>query len=207
MNRSDAVGVQGKPSQTQIIALRDTLRQQESAINILDRAITSYGKDYDMGLKNLANEISIRWKTITGSGKFTPEELNQRRLQGTLMGIVGQVKDPMGQTGVLTNQDFANIITGLGGRADMMTTPEVAVELLSHYLDETKASYTANRTFHDGLVTNYPNMNIQPWVPYLTGSNAESKDTGEGKTGTESSKNLDSMSTEEKMQYYLGQNR
>ena len=144
-----------------MLALSQDITNKENQLVNLSRYMENVDNSY-VGMEKLAVQFKTMMKTILNDYDLTPQELNQRILDGQFAGLIGQNRLEIVGGGVMTEPDALKIMTALGGDPNRIdTNPTVAIELMSNIFEQKYRTYANELELYNinasaGGFTNYP---------------------------------------------------
>ena len=135
----------------------DSLENQITTEETSLRNLASYAKrtkDLPKGFKKIANKISAASKTFFDFNEYTEDEINQPLSEGQQQALLGQIRESVVGTGVMTEFDAQRVIDRLGGlQASAFTNPEVVAKAIGEIMAEKYQSYLTNVKQYNRAVT------------------------------------------------------
>ena len=144
-----------------MLALSQDITNKENQLVNLSRYMENVDNSY-VGMEKLAVQFKTMMKTILNDYDLTPQELNQKILDGQFAGLIGQNRLEIVGGGVMTEPDALKIITALGGDPNRIdTNPTVVIELMSNIFEQKYRTYANELELYNinasaGGFTNYP---------------------------------------------------
>ena len=144
-----------------MLALSQDITNKENQLVNLSRYMENVDNSY-VGMEKLAVQFKTMMKTILNDYDLTPQELNQKLLDGQFAGLIGQNRLEIVGGGVMTEPDALKIMTALGGDpSNIDTNPTVAIGLMSNIFEQKYRTYANELELYNinasaGGFTNYP---------------------------------------------------
>ncbi len=133
--------------------LESLITKEETSL----RNLASYAKrtgDLPSGYSKLANKITAATKTFFGFNEYTEDELNQPLAEGQQQALLGQIREAVVGSGVMTEFDARRVIDRLGGlQASAFTNPEVVSRAIGEIMAEKYQAYLTSVNQYNRAVT------------------------------------------------------
>lgn len=118
-----------------------------------------------VGVSRIADGFLGTAKKLFGKD-LSEEEFRLKLLDASLPGVVASLRLEASGPGVLTDQDFINILNTLGGPADIYQNPDIVQQRISEYIAKKYKAYETELNIYNGNVDNqYGSLGYEKKAP------------------------------------------